>query len=501
MIKGFLKAAMPAAILLAVAACGQSDLSKLEDDSASGAGPVAGAATAEQKIKIVGSSTVAPVSRTIAERFGATTAFGTPIVESTGTGGGFKAFCSGVGPDQPSISNASRPIKDSERNLCVAAGVTSITEIPLGYDGIVIANAKEGPEFDLTKQELYLALAKDIPDGKGGFMPNPYKAWNEVAPNLPAEPILVLGPPPTSGTRDAFVELGMELGALEVPELAELKKTDEEAFKNYAHTIRTDGAWVDFGENDTALVQSLVKSPEAIETFKRLEVDAACVVAYGQILKAGVLEAPRLGCFNLHGSLLPRWRGAAPIQRAIMAGDRQTGVQIMRMSEGLDEGAILLSEILDIRADDTAASLGERMSHIGAALWPRALAAIERGAVEGTEQVGEPTYAKKITPAEARIDWSRSAAEVDAHIRGLSPFPGAWFEVPGEDGPVRIKVLMSRVAPDGAGAPGQVLDGGLRIACGEGAVDLLRVQRAGKAAQSAEEMLRGFPLPPGTVLG
>ncbi|MFY7718877.1 MAG: methionyl-tRNA formyltransferase, partial [Brevundimonas sp.] len=157
-----------------------------------------------------------------------------------------------------------------------------------------------------------------------------------------------------------------------------------------------------------------MKSAEAIETFQGLEVDAACVVAYGQILKAEVLDAPRLGCFNLHGSLLPRWRGAAPIQRAIMAGDRQTGVQIMRMSEGLDEGAILLSEILDIRPDDTAASLGERMSHIGAALWPRALAAIERGAVEGTEQVGEPTYAKKITPAEARIDWSRPAAEVDA---------------------------------------------------------------------------------------
>jgi methionyl-tRNA formyltransferase len=244
-----------------------------------------------------------------------------------------------------------------------------------------------------------------------------------------------------------------------------------------------------------------MKSPEAIETFRGLDVDAACVVAYGQILKREVLEAPRLGCFNLHGSLLPRWRGAAPIQRAIMAGDRQTGVQIMRMSEGLDEGAILLSEVLDIREDDTAASLGERMSHIGAALWPRALAAIDRGGVEGTEQVGEPTYAKKITPAEARIDWSRPAVAVDAHIRGLSPFPGAWFEVPGEDGPVRIKALMSRIASEGSGAPGQVLDGSLRVACGEGAVQLLRVQRAGKAAQSAEEMLRGFPLPPGTVLG
>ena len=235
-----------------------------------------------------------------------------------------------------------------------------------------------------------------------------------------------------------------------------------------------------------------MKSPEAIETFQSLEVDAACVVAYGQILKTEVLDAPRLGCFNLHGSLLPRWRGAAPIQRAIMAGDRQTGVQIMRMSEGLDEGAILLSEILDIRPDDTAATLGERMSHTGASLWPRALAAIERGGVEGTEQVGEPTYAKKITPAEARIDWSRPAAGVDAHIRGLSPFPGAWFEVPGEDGPVRIKVLMSRTSLRGAGdgSPGEVLDSELRIATGDGVVRLLRVQRAGKAAQSAEEIDR-----------
>ena len=243
-----------------------------------------------------------------------------------------------------------------------------------------------------------------------------------------------------------------------------------------------------------------MKAPEAIETFKSLEVDAACVVAYGQILKPEVLDAPRLGCFNLHGSLLPRWRGAAPVQRAIMAGDRQTGVQIMRMSEGLDEGAILLSEILDIRPDDTAASLGERMSHIGAALWPRALAAIERGAVEGTEQVGDPTYAKKITPAEARIDWSRPAAEADAHIRGLSPFPGAWFEAPGPDGPVRIKALMSRVSGPGEGRPGEVLEGGLRVACGDGVVRLLTVQRPGKAAQPADELLRGFAIPAGTVL-
>ena len=244
-----------------------------------------------------------------------------------------------------------------------------------------------------------------------------------------------------------------------------------------------------------------MKSAEAIETFRSLDVDAACVVAYGQILKREVLEAPRLGCFNLHGSLLPRWRGAAPIQRAIMAGDRQTGVQIMRMSEGLDEGPILLSEVMDIRPDDTAATLSDRMSHTGASLWPRALAAIERGGVEGAPQTGEPTYAKKITPAEARIDWTRPAAEIDCHIRGLSPFPGAWFEAPGPEGPVRIKALMSRVSGPGQGAPGEVLDGGLRVACGDGVVRLLTVQRPGKAAQPADEMLRGFAIPAGTVLG
>ncbi len=243
-----------------------------------------------------------------------------------------------------------------------------------------------------------------------------------------------------------------------------------------------------------------MKSPEAIETFRSLDLDAACVVAYGQILKPEVLEAPRLGCFNLHGSLLPRWRGAAPIQRAIMAGDRQTGVQIMRMSEGLDEGPILLSEVMDIRPDDTAATLSERMAHVGAGLWPRVLAAIERGGVEGVPQAGEPTYARKITSAEARIDWSRPAAEIDAHIRGLSPFPGAWFEAPGPDGPLRIKALMSRVSGPGEGAPGEVLDGGLRVATGDGVVRLLTVQRPGKAAQPADELLRGFAIPAGTLL-
>ena len=239
-----------------------------------------------------------------------------------------------------------------------------------------------------------------------------------------------------------------------------------------------------------------MKSEEAVADFQSLDLDAACVVAYGQILKPAVLEAPRLGCFNLHGSLLPRWRGAAPIQRAIMAGDRQTGVQIMRMSEGLDEGAILLSEVLPIHADDTAATLSDRMSVTGATLWTRALAAIERGGVTETPQTGEPTYARKITPAEARIDWTRPAAQVDAHIRGLSPFPGAWCEAP--DG-TRMKVLMSKVEA-GDGEPGAVLDDALLIATGDGAVRLTRVQREGRAVQDVAEFLKGFAITAGASL-
>jgi methionyl-tRNA formyltransferase len=239
-----------------------------------------------------------------------------------------------------------------------------------------------------------------------------------------------------------------------------------------------------------------MKASEAIADFQSLDLDAACVVAYGQILKPEVLEAPRLGCFNLHGSLLPRWRGAAPIQRAIMAGDRQTGVQIMRMSEGLDEGAVLLGEVMPITAEDTAATLSERMSVTGATLWTRALAAIERGGVTETPQVGEPTYARKITPTEARIDWTRPAAEVDAHVRGLSPFPGAWCEAP--DG-TRMKVLMSRLDA-GSGEPGAVLDDTLLIACGDSAVRLTRVQREGRAVQDASEFLKGFAITAGSML-
>ena len=242
-----------------------------------------------------------------------------------------------------------------------------------------------------------------------------------------------------------------------------------------------------------------MREPAEIEAWSALDLDAAVVVAFGQILPAAVLDAPRLGSFNLHASLLPRWRGAAPIQRAIMAGDACTGVQVMRMTEGLDEGPIVLSETVPIEWNDTAATLTDRLAAVGASLLPRALAAVERGGAVERPQEGEPTYAKKIKPAEARIDWSRPAPEVDRHVRGLSPYPGAWFEAPGENGPVRVKALLSQVDP-GAGAPGEVLGGGLRVACGEGAVRLLRVQREGKGAQDAEVFLHGFPIPTGTVL-
>ncbi|WP_426051396.1 methionyl-tRNA formyltransferase [Brevundimonas sp. SL161] len=296
-----------------------------------------------------------------------------------------------------------------------------------------------------------------------------------------------------------------------VPSLAELIASGHEIVAVYSQPPRPKGRGQKLTPSPVhAFAEAMglpvftpesMKAPEAIETFVSLDLDAACVVAYGQILKPAVLEAPRLGCFNLHGSLLPRWRGAAPIQRAIMAGDRETGVQIMRMSEGLDEGAILLSEILPIQPDDTAASLAERMSMVGATLWTRALAAIERGGVTETPQTGEPTYAKKITPAEARIDWTRPAAEIDCHIRGLSPFPGAWFEASGPDGPVRVKALLSCLSSEGAGEPGELLEGGLVIACGDGAVRLLRVQREGKAQSSPADFLNGFALPLGTILG
>ncbi len=243
-----------------------------------------------------------------------------------------------------------------------------------------------------------------------------------------------------------------------------------------------------------------MRDPEEIAAFAALDVDAAVVVAFGQILPREVLEAPRLGSFNLHGSLLPRWRGAAPIQRAIMAGDKVTGVQVMRMTEGLDEGPVLATTTLRIDALETAGTLHDRLAAAGAELIVKTLADIEAGRAVEQPQSGEVTYAKKVGPKIARLDWDKPGRMLDGKIRGLSPFPGAWFELPTEKGPVRVKALLS-VFVDADGDPGVTLDDRLLVATGEGAVRLLRVQREGRAPQAAEDFLRGTPVPAGVRLG
>ena len=230
--------------------------------------------------------------------------------------------------------------------------------------------------------------------------------------------------------------------------------------------------------------------------FASLGADVAVVVAYGLILPRPILEAPAHGCLNLHGSLLPRWRGAAPIQRAIMAGDRQTGIVVMQMDEGLDTGAMGPTEIIPIGPDMTAGELHDQMMRLGADLMGRALAALERGSLDFTPQPASgETYAAKIDKAEARIDFSKSAEEVHNLIRGLSPFPGAWFELELGGKPVRIKALRSTVA-DASGAPGTLIGEDLTIACGSGAVRLTQVQREGKGAMDAATFLRGVATVP-----
>jgi methionyl-tRNA formyltransferase len=239
------------------------------------------------------------------------------------------------------------------------------------------------------------------------------------------------------------------------------------------------------------LTPKTLKDADAQGVFALHDADVAVVVAYGLLLPKPILEAPRFGCLNLHGSLLPRWRGAAPIQRAVMAGDARTGVMVMRMEEGLDTGPVGLVEEMPIGPDMTAGELHDKMMLVGADLMGRALAALERGSLDFTPQdEAGATYASKIEKAETRVDWLRPAGEVHNHIRGLSPFPGAWFELALGGTPVRIKALRSTLA-EGSGAPGAILDDQLTIACGEGAVRLTLVQREGKGAMDAATFLRG----------
>lgn len=252
-------------LVLVLTACGGGTGSG-GDGGAPSATAGAGSGGRDQ-IRIVGSSTVYPFATKVAEQFGRKTAFKTPVIESTGSGGGFKLFCAGVGVQHPDITNASRAIKSSEIELCASRGVDEITEVKIGYDGIVIANHKGGQLYDLSRKDLFLALAKKVLDGVGGLQPNPYETWRDVDPRLPDAKIEVYGPPPTSGTRDAFVELVMEPGCKEFESIAGLEDEDEDRFRAVCHGMREDGRYIEVGENDNLIVQKLDANDAALGIF------------------------------------------------------------------------------------------------------------------------------------------------------------------------------------------------------------------------------------------
>ena len=239
-----------------------------------------------------------------------------------------------------------------------------------------------------------------------------------------------------------------------------------------------------------------LKSPEELEEFRAHNADAAVVVAYGMILPKTILDAPKFGCFNLHASLLPRWRGAAPINRAIMAGDTETGVMVMKMDAGLDTGDVAMAERIAITDAMTAADVHDALARLGGDLMARAMGALERGKLQLTKQSDQGvTYATKIEKAEARIDWDKPSRAVLRHIHGLSPFPGAWCEMAIEGEQMRAKILRCELI-DRSGSPGDLLDDRLTVACKEGAIRILELQRAGKGAMKTDEFLRGTPLKP-----
>jgi methionyl-tRNA formyltransferase len=246
----------------------------------------------------------------------------------------------------------------------------------------------------------------------------------------------------------------------------------------------------------SVVTPSTLKTPEALDEFRAHKADVAAVVAYGMILPPAILDAPRLGCFNLHASLLPRWRGAAPINRAIMADDAETGVMVMKMDVGLDTGDVAMAERLAITDAMTASDLHDALAPLGGDLMARAMGALERGTLQLTPQAHDGvTYAAKIDKAEARVDWRKPARAVLRHIHGLSPFPGAWCEMPLDGSAQRVKILRCEIA-SGSGAPGNVLDDRLTIACAEGALRVRELQRAGKQPMQAEDFLHGTPLKP-----
>jgi len=299
-----------------------------------------------------------------------------------------------------------------------------------------------------------------------------------------------------------------------VPALAEILGAGHDVVAVYSQPPRKSGRGM--GENKTPVHQYAeaaglpvftpvsLRSNEAAHQFAEHNCDVAVVIAYGLLLPKSILNAPYHGCLNLHASKLPRWRGAAPIQRAIMAGDSETAAMVMRMEEGLDTGPICLAETVSIGCNTTAGELHDQLSQRGASLIVRALAALERDSLVTTPQPEDGvTYAKKIEKAEAKIDFARTAEEVHNHIRGLSPFPGAWFMSPASSAKDRIKVLRSEIADESdtqRASPGTLLDDRLEVACASGSVRLVQLQRSGKKPMIAEEFLRGFELPKGTKL-
>jgi methionyl-tRNA formyltransferase len=291
-----------------------------------------------------------------------------------------------------------------------------------------------------------------------------------------------------------------------VPTLVEIAGAGHDIVAVYTRAPKAAGRGMQMQESPVArearrlgiamLTPATLKSADAQAAFRAHDADAAVVVAYGLILPKPILDAVPLGCFNLHASLLPRWRGAAPINRAIMAGDGESGVTVMKMNEGLDTGEMALAERAPIGPDMTAGELHDQLARLGADVMLRALGGLERGALQLTSQPEQGvTYASKIDKSETRIDWTKPWQRVHDHIRGLSPFPGAWCEMDG----ARVKVLRTTKG-EGSGVPGAVLDDKLTIACGEGAVRILELQRAGRQPMKAEEFLRGIPLARDTIL-
>jgi phosphate transport system substrate-binding protein len=351
-----------AASAVALSACGQ------KTDSAGGAAPVSGGGGSRTQVWAAGSSTVFPFATRVAETVSKTTGGAAAKVESLGTGGGFKLFCQGAGSAYPDIANASRPMKKSEWDKCQAAGVTEIVEIKIGYDGIVLADAKGSPDFKVTREQIYRALAAEVPAG-AGFAANTAKTWAAVDKSLPAQQILVYGPPPTSGTRDAFTELAMEAGGGKIPVLAALKKSNEEDFKARTHRIRSDGAWVDSGENDNAIVQTLEKTPNAVGVFgySFLENNMDKV-------KAATVDgvAPTIETIS---------SGAYPLSRSLY-------IYVKKANIGVTPG---LREFIEGFTSDAATGKGGYLQQRGLIPLPAADHAAQRASVKALTPMAAPT--------------------------------------------------------------------------------------------------------------